>query len=213
MDPRSRSEKYKKGAGQKTWLSSALGIAHFLPGFLVGVLVGLMVEIPQKNKKLSAKESIREKQKRAAEIRGGVKRGTKAAAAARANSASPASIDGGGELKMVLVVRLDLKMKSGKIASQCAHAAVGSYEECLGRGQRYLLKKWEDCGQPKIVVTCNSQNEMNELRAKAENIGLPAFTVADAGRTQVAAGSQTVLAIGPGLKTTVDSITRHLALL
>jgi PTH2 family peptidyl-tRNA hydrolase len=48
-----------------------------------------------------------------------------------------------------------------------------------------LLKKWEDCGQPKIVVTCKNQHELNELRSKAERVGLPTFTVADAGRTQV----------------------------
>ncbi|KAL6547557.1 hypothetical protein OROHE_009262 [Orobanche hederae] len=37
----------------------------------------------------------------------------------------------------------------------------------------------------------------NKLRDAAETIGLPTFTVADAGRTQVSAGSKTVLAIGP----------------
>lgn len=88
-------------AGQRTWLSSAVGIARFLPGFVVGVVVGLMVDLPHKNKRLPAKETIREKQKRAAEIRGGVRRGTKAGAGTRASNASPASVEGGGELKMV----------------------------------------------------------------------------------------------------------------
>ncbi|KAL0407748.1 UNVERIFIED_CONTAM: hypothetical protein Sradi_1709200 [Sesamum radiatum] len=39
----------------------------------------------------------------------------------------------------------------------------------------------------------------NKLKDAAESIGLPTFTVADAGRTQVSAGSKTVLAIGPGV--------------
>ncbi|KAJ7517285.1 hypothetical protein O6H91_21G016800 [Diphasiastrum complanatum] len=113
---------------------------------------------------------------------------------------------------MVLIVRQDLRMGGGKVASQCAHAAVGSYIELL-KSQRSLLTKWELCGQPKIVVTCKNQLEMNELKCKAEKVGLPTFVVADAGRTQVAAGSRTVLVIGPGTKDVVDSVTRHLRLL
>ncbi|XP_028096219.1 peptidyl-tRNA hydrolase 2, mitochondrial-like [Camellia sinensis] len=112
----------------------------------------------------------------------------------------------------VLVVRQDLKMGAGKIASQCAHAATGMYSELM-QSQRALLRQWELCGQPKIVVTCKNQQEMNKLKEAAENIGLPTFVVADAGRTQVSAGSKTVLAIGPGSKASVDSITRKLRLL
>lgn len=48
---------------------------------------------------------------------------------------------------------------------------------------------------------------MNKLWEVAENTGLPTFVVADAGRTQVSAGSKTVLAIGPGPKSLVDSVT------
>ncbi|KAM7279029.1 hypothetical protein ACFE04_006163 [Oxalis oulophora] len=36
-----------------------------------------------------------------------------------------------------------------------------------------------------------------KLRESADSIGLPTFVVADAGKTQVAAGSKTVLAVGP----------------
>ncbi|GBG67330.1 hypothetical protein CBR_g468 [Chara braunii] len=115
-------------------------------------------------------------------------------------------------LAQVLVVRADLKMTGGKIAAQCAHAALGAYNELLPR-QRVVLKRWEACGQPKIVVTCKNQQEMNELKHSAQRAGLPTFIVSDAGKTQVAAGSKTVLAVGPGPKSTVDSVTRHLRLL
>ncbi|KAH9606342.1 hypothetical protein KSS87_007155 [Heliosperma pusillum] len=106
----------------------------------------------------------------------------------------------------VLVVRQDLKMGPGKIASQCAHAAMGMYAELM-QSQRSLLRQWEQCGQAKIVVTCKNLKELTKLEQDAETIGLPTFVVADAGRTQVAAGSKTVLAIGPGRKTFVDSVT------
>ncbi|GER32142.1 peptidyl-tRNA hydrolase [Striga asiatica] len=108
--------------------------------------------------------------------------------------------------KKVFVVRQDLKMGAGKIASQCAHAATGMYSELM-QSNRYVLRQWELCGQAKIVVTCKNQQEMNKLKDAAESIGLPTFTVADAGRTQVSAGSKTVLAIGPGNKSAVDSVT------
>ncbi|CAI5981949.1 unnamed protein product [Closterium sp. NIES-65] len=103
----------------------------------------------------------------------------------------------GSELKMVLVVRQDLKMSSGKIAAQCAHAAVGILTD-LQTSNKALLRHYEACGQPKIVVSCSNLKEMNELRGKAQQHRLPVFTVCDAGRTQVAAGSKTVLAVGPG---------------
>ncbi|KAL8216361.1 hypothetical protein R6Q57_023198 [Mikania cordata] len=101
------------------------------------------------------------------------------------------------DLKMVLVVRQDLKMGPGKVASQCAHAATGLYSKLMQSHQN-LLRRWEHCGQAKIVVTCKNQQEMNKLLEAAEGIGLPTYVVADAGRTQVLAGSKTVLAIGPG---------------
>ncbi|CAI5536354.1 unnamed protein product [Closterium sp. Naga37s-1] len=108
----------------------------------------------------------------------------------------------GSELKMVLVVRQDLKMSSGKIAAQCArewflNAAVGILTD-LQTSNKALLRHYEACGQPKIVVSCSNLKEMNELRGKAQQHRLPVFTVCDAGRTQVAAGSKTVLAVGPG---------------
>jgi PTH2 family peptidyl-tRNA hydrolase len=52
-----------------------------------------------------------------------------------------------------------------------------------------------------------------ELAQKAIQRGLPAYIVHDAGRTQIAAGSQTVLAIGPGPKSVIDQVTGHLSLL
>lgn len=113
---------------------------------------------------------------------------------------------------MVLVVRQDLKMGAGKIASQCAHAATGLYADLLA-SNRVLLRQWEQFGQAKIVLTCKNQQEMNRIKETAEYRGIPTFIVADAGRTQVVAGSKTVLAVGPGRKADIDSVTGKLRLL
>ena len=52
-----------------------------------------------------------------------------------------------------------------------------------------------------------------QLAAAAGNSGLMTYLVVDAGRTQTAAGSKTVLAIGPALKSQIDAVTGHLKLL
>ncbi len=54
---------------------------------------------------------------------------------------------------------------------------------------------------------------MAELEAKAASLGMPTYIVHDAGRTQIAAGSQTVLAIGPAPKSDIDKVTGSLRLL
>ena len=54
--------------------------------------------------------------------------------------------------------------------------------------------------------------EVDWQAAAAEARGLPNYIVADAGRTQVAAGSKTVIAIGPGLIADVDAVTGGLRL-
>ena len=51
------------------------------------------------------------------------------------------------------------------------------------------------------------------LEARAVSAGMPTYIVHDAGRTQIPAGSQTVLAIGPAPKSLIDQITGHLKLL
>ncbi|XP_056166877.1 uncharacterized protein LOC115665098 isoform X1 [Syzygium oleosum] len=68
--------------------------------------------------------------------------------------------------------------------------------------------------QDRLYMQESTRNvSRNQLREAAESTGLPTFVVTDAGRTQVAAGSRTVLAIGPGPKASVDSITGKLRLL
>ena len=44
----------------------------------------------------------------------------------------------------------------------------------------------------------DSEEELLQMMLKAQSMGLNASVVRDAGRTQIAPGSKTVLAIGPG---------------
>ncbi|XP_065848642.1 uncharacterized protein [Euphorbia lathyris] len=164
---------------------------NFIPGLVIGFIFGMLLDMANPTKVSAKKKNF---------------------LSGKSTQQSLVFNDGDRELKLVLVVRQDLKMGQGKIASQCAHAATGMYSELM-QSDRSLLSRWEQGGQPKIVVTCKNQQEMNNLQEAADNIGLPTFVVADAGRTQVSAGSKTVLAIGPGSKAAVDSVTGKLRLL
>ena len=79
--------------------------------------------------------------------------------------------------------------------------------------QFQLLRRWERHGQAKIAVQIKSQDEMLALQKKAREMGLAAEVIADAGRTQIEAGSLTVLGVGPGPKSAIDKITGGLKLL
>ena len=112
--------------------------------------------------------------------------------------------------KMVLAVRMDLKMEKGKMCAQCGHAVLGAYKNCSDSG---ALSAWESGGQAKIALKCPDEAALLQLRGEAKQRGLTTYLVRDAGRTQIAAGSQTVLAIGPGPDAKIDEVTGHLKLL
>lgn len=128
------------------------------------------------------------------------------------NGAGEASVMGeGGEFKMILVVRNDLKMGKGKVAAQCSHAAVAAYKQVLRRNPE-LLKQWEYCGQPKVVVKAPDEDTLISLLAQAREVGLTVSLIQDAGRTQIAPGSRTVLGVGPGPADLIDRVTGDLKL-
>ena len=66
--------------------------------------------------------------------------------------------------------------------------------------------------QAKIAVKCPTEAELMEIRDAAAARGISFYLVRDAGHTQVAPGSKTVLALGPAPVATFDEFTRHLKL-
>ncbi|KAL9106422.1 MAG: hypothetical protein Q9227_008564 [Pyrenula ochraceoflavens] len=117
------------------------------------------------------------------------------------------------EVKLVMAVRTDLGMGKGKIAAQCSHATLACYKSLLNHApSASLLHRWEQTGQPKIAVQTKSEDELQMLQAQAMSLGLCSRVIHDAGRTQIAAGSATVLGVlGP--KSVVDQVTGGLKLL
>ncbi len=114
--------------------------------------------------------------------------------------------------KMVIVTRQDLKLSKGKLAAQVAHAAV----DCALKAMRYdreAFDDWKMLGQKKTVLKVANEKEFYPLKEAAERAGLSTAIIKDAGHTEIAPGTVTVLGIGPGPELMVDKVTGHLSLL
>lgn len=116
------------------------------------------------------------------------------------------------EFKQVIVVRKDLRMGTGKIASQVGHAAVLGVEESR-KSNKLWLKNWFDEGQPKIVVKVNDVEELLEVLKDAEDLRIPVIMVQDRGLTQIPSGTITCICIGPAPSEIIDKVTSELKLL
>ncbi|KAI9309699.1 peptidyl-tRNA hydrolase PTH2-domain-containing protein [Cunninghamella echinulata] len=116
------------------------------------------------------------------------------------------------DYKMVLVVRTDLGMTKGKIAAQCGHATLSCYK-AIQKTNPEVLRCWERSGQAKVALKAVSEEQLLELQAVALSLNITAQSICDAGRTQIAAGSRTVLGIGPGPVELINEVTGHLKLL
>lgn len=111
--------------------------------------------------------------------------------------------------KQIIVVRKDLKMNVGKIASQVAHASLGAYE----KSDENMKRCWKQSGEKKVVLRVGSRKELLETYKKAREEGLTCFLVKDAGLTQLKSGTITALGIGPDEEKRIDKITKKLKLL
>ncbi len=137
-------------------------------------------------------------------------------------------------VKQVIVIRKDLKMRKGKFAAQCAHAAMKVLLDRMEfRVYAEKSKIWENTSvlsmmildtEPlyhwlrgsftKIVVGVNSEEELMEIKGKADAAGILTALVIDAGRTEFhGVPTKTAIAVGPDWSDKIDLITGHLVLM
>ena len=109
-------------------------------------------------------------------------------------------------MKMVILVRKDLQLPKGKSAAQVAHAAV----EATMRSDKDKVKKWRDAGQKKVVLRVADEKELLAYMQEAKDAGLQTALITDAGKTVIAPGTKTCVAIGPDDEVAVDRVTGEL---
>jgi PTH2 family peptidyl-tRNA hydrolase len=126
-----------------------------------------------------------------------------------------ALVPGDVELKMVFGVRSDLNMSKGKTAAQVGHAVLGAYKAARfggtdhenGRLWRAWARAWDKRACAKITLKVDNEEAMFAIAAAAEAAGLPHIVIEDAGRTEIPAGTRTVVGIGPAPKALIDALT------
>lgn len=128
------------------------------------------------------------------------------------------------DVKQVIVIRRDLKMRRGKEIAQGSHASgmflVRAVQQEL-RGELASLaatldeaaRVWLTSSLRKVTVQAHSEEQLLELHAAAEAKGLRSHLVRDSGRTEFnGVPTLTALAIGPDLAARIDEITGELPL-
>ena len=112
-------------------------------------------------------------------------------------------------MKQIIVIRKDLKMGAGKIASQASHASLSAYL----KAKKTDKEKWIKSGMKKVVLKVSSQKELKNICKLARDEKLKCEIIKDAGLTQIDPGSITALGIGPADDKKIDKITGKLKLL
>ncbi len=107
------------------------------------------------------------------------------------------------EFTIAFIVRSDLKMTKGKIAAQCAHALLD-----LAAKSRSALKHGRI-----ISLRCHSEHQLYELQKEAQRLSIPNAIQTDMGLTQVKENTDTVLALGPAVRSQLDKVIKDLKLL
>lgn len=114
--------------------------------------------------------------------------------------------------KMVIVAREDLKLSSGKLAAQVAHAAVECALFTKKKNSKWF-NKWQNEGCKKAVVKVDCEEDFYPLKEKAEKLKITTCIITDAGHTEIPEGTNTVLGIGPAPENLIDQVTGNLPLL
>lgn len=132
--------------------------------------------------------------------------------------------------KQVIVIRKDLNMRKGKIASQSSHASMAfltkNMEWFMGNDGVHFesssfnmenseqIIHWLKNSFRKICVYVNSEQELEEIHQKALDSGLVSHIIEDNGATEFnGVKTKTAIAIGPHWDSKFEGITDNLPLL
>lgn len=128
-------------------------------------------------------------------------------------------------IKQIIIIRKDLKMRRGKEIAQGAHASIAfltnrlkrSFRERLAILVKLLFSNWEwewILGSfKKVCLQVDSEEELLRIEKEAKEAGLEVNLIQDSGLTEFdGVKTYTCLAIGPDYAEKIDAITKDLRL-
>jgi PTH2 family peptidyl-tRNA hydrolase len=124
-------------------------------------------------------------------------------------------------IKQIIVIRRDLKMRRGKEIAQGAHASMAALLhgiDLLADGSARLplwpeARQWLEGSFTKVTVKVTSEEELLAVRDRAEAAGIPHALIQDAGRTEFhGVPTYTALAVGPASAERLAPVTGDLSL-
>jgi PTH2 family peptidyl-tRNA hydrolase len=135
-------------------------------------------------------------------------------------------------IKQVIVMRKDLGMRKGKMIAQGAHASMAVILDMMQkRGVQMAsyeapeqhwydlhtnkdVASWIDGSFTKVCLYVNSEEELLDIKEKANAAGLPNALITDAGKTEFnGVPTKTCVGIGPAQADKIDEVTGDLKLL
>lgn len=111
--------------------------------------------------------------------------------------------------KQVIIVRKDLKMPKGKLATQVAHAAV----ESVLISEKEKIIEWQESGMKKIVLKVENEKELIKYFRLAKDNKLKAVVIKDSGKTFFKEPTTTCVGIGPDDEKKIDTVSGNLKMI
>ena len=130
--------------------------------------------------------------------------------------------------KQAIVMRKDLACRKGELMAQTAHASmkvfVDKFDPNTAMGSDNIVAytfhvtpeehEWFEGKFTKIVLGCQTEDEIRQLEKDANDMGIPCAVIVDSGKTEFnGVPTVTCIAIGPAKAEDVESLTKQFALI
>jgi len=123
--------------------------------------------------------------------------------------------------KQTIVMRKDLNMRKGKMCAQASHSSMKVFFDRMIKSDNgydcsftHEMEEWKNGAFTKIVLGCDSIDDIYDLQKKASSLNIPNAVIVDNGTTEFGGiPTVTCIAVGPGPAEIVESLTSKYTLL
>jgi len=123
--------------------------------------------------------------------------------------------------KQTIIVRKDLNMRKGKIAAQVSHASMKIFFDRMVKNDKGYdcnftdeMEEWKNGAFTKIVLGCDSIDDIYDLQKKANSLNIPNAVIIDNGLTEFGGiPTVTCIALGPHSAEIIENLTSKYSLL